>query len=78
MNRIALVVTLIFTVCMVETAQAEDSLVGTLKMTAALGASDPKRSYGGRRIFTITNTGNTRIVWSAARRIFQPVSKFIK
>ncbi len=58
MNRIGLVVALVFATCAVGPARADDVKIGNLKLTAAWARATPKGATVGGGYFTITNTGN--------------------
>jgi periplasmic copper chaperone A len=58
MNKIGFVAALVLSTFMVETAHADDVMVGTLKLTAAWARATPKGATVGGGYFTITNTGN--------------------
>jgi periplasmic copper chaperone A len=59
MTRIALVALGIFAICTGQTAQAEDALVGGLKISAPWVRATPSGASVGGGYMTITNTGTT-------------------
>jgi len=58
MKKIGIVAALVLATCVVGTAQAEDVMIGSLKLTAAWARATPKGATVGGGYFTITNTGN--------------------
>jgi copper(I)-binding protein len=58
MKKIGIVAALVLAACVVGTAQAEDVMIGSLKLTAAWARATPKGATVGGGYFTITNTGN--------------------
>jgi copper(I)-binding protein len=58
MEKIGIVAALVLATCVVGTAQAEDVMIGSLKLTAAWARATPKGATVGGGYFTITNTGN--------------------
>jgi copper(I)-binding protein len=59
MTRIALVVAVIFAVCIGKPAQAEDFTAGSLKISAPWVRATPHGATVGGGYLTITNTGST-------------------
>lgn len=58
MNRISFVIALLFAMCVIGPARADDVMIGNLKLTAAWARATPKGATVGGGYFTITNTGN--------------------
>ncbi|HXE38594.1 MAG TPA: copper chaperone PCu(A)C [Azonexus sp.] len=58
MKKIGIVAALVLATCVVGTAQAEDVMIGSLKLTAAWARATPKGATVGGGYFTFTNTGN--------------------
>jgi hypothetical protein len=58
MKKIGIVAAFVLATCVVGTAQAEDVMIGSLKLTAAWARATPKGATVGGGYFTITNTGN--------------------
>jgi hypothetical protein len=50
MKKIGIVAALVLATCVVGTAQAEDVMIGSLKLTAAWARATPKRRHSGRRL----------------------------
>jgi len=58
MKKIGIVAALVLATCVVGTAQAEDVMIGSLKLTAAWARATPKGATVGGGYFTLANTGN--------------------